>query len=71
MEKTLRKSYYCSEKTGELINKYSTELGISESSFINLCVDAYNTQRIAINTMQNFDGIMARLEALESRQADK
>lgn len=65
MEKTLRKSYYCNNEIGDLIKKYSSEMGISESAFISICVDNYHTQRVAINTMCNLEDIMTRLENIE------
>lgn len=65
MEKTLRKSYYCNNEIGDLIKKYSSDMGISESAFISICVDNYHSQRVAINTMSNLDDILFRLERLE------
>lgn len=65
MEKTLRKSYYCNNEIGDLIKKYSSDMGISESAFISICVDNYHSQRVAINTMSNLDDILSRLERLE------
>lgn len=65
MEKTLRKSYYCNDEIGGLIKKYSSDMGISESAFISICVDNYHSQRVAISTMSNFDDIVSRLEKLE------
>lgn len=70
MEKTLRKSYYCNNEIGDLIKKYSSDMGISESAFISICVDNYHTQRVAINTMSNLDDIVARLERLEKSKGN-
>ena len=70
MEKTLRKSYYCNNEIGDLIKKYSSDMGISESAFISICVDNYHTQRVAINTMSNLEDIMARLERLEKSKGN-
>ena len=67
MEKTLRKSYYCNNEIGDLIKKYSSDMGISESAFISICVDNYHSQRVAINTMSNLDEIIERLERLERK----
>lgn len=70
MEKTLRKSYYCNSEIGDLIKKYSSDMGISESAFISICVDNYHTQRVAINTMSNLEDIMSRLERLEKSKGN-
>lgn len=70
MEKTLRKSYYCNNEIGDLIKKYSSDMGISESAFISICVDNYHTQRVAINTMSNLEDIVARLERLEKSKGN-
>ncbi|MDU3192882.1 MAG: hypothetical protein E6677_05190 [Finegoldia magna] len=70
MEKTLRKSYYCNNEIGDLIKKYSSDMGISESAFISICVDNYHTQRVAINTMSNLEDIVARLERLETSKGN-
>lgn len=70
MEKTLRKSYYCNIEIGDLIKKYSSDMGISESAFISICVDNYHTQRVAINTMSNLEDIMSRLERLEKSKGN-
>lgn len=67
MEKTLRKSYYCNNEIGDLIKKYSSDMGISESAFISICVDNYHTQRVAVNAMSNLDDILLRLERLEKK----
>lgn len=65
MEKPTRKSYYCNEEVAKIVAKYSTDMGISESAFVNLCIDNYHTQRVAINTMSNLDDIMTRLDNIE------
>lgn len=70
MEKTLRKSYYCNIEIGDLIKKYSSDMGISESAFISICVDNYHTQRVAISTMSNLEDIMSRLERLEKSKGN-
>lgn len=70
MEKTLRKSYYCNSEIGDLIKKYSSDMGISESAFISICVDNYHTQRVAINTMSSLEDIMSRLERLEKSKGN-
>lgn len=71
-KKLNRKSYFCNDEVASYIKTRSEEIGVSESAFINICVDSYMTQRIAINTMSNLEDIVNKLELLnESNDINK
>lgn len=63
--KLIRKGFHCNERINDFIKSSANELGISESAFINICIDNYYKQQITVNTMSNLKGIIAKLEQLE------
>ncbi|SCK04752.1 Uncharacterised protein [uncultured Clostridium sp.] len=71
-KKLNRKSYFCNDEVANYIKTRSEEIGVSESAFINICIDSYMSQRIAINTMSNLEDIINKLELLnQTNDIDK
>ena len=65
-KKLNRKSYFCNDEVANYVKTRSEEMGISESAFVNICIDAYMAQRMAINTMSQLDDIVRKLEVLNN-----
>lgn len=65
-KKLNRKTYFCNDEVNNYIKTRSEEMGISESAFVNICIDTYMAQRMAINTMSQFDDIVSKLDMINS-----
>lgn len=66
-EKAIRKSYFCNSEVNDLVKFYSAKMGVSESAFINLCINTYHSQQMALKSFSQLDDIVLRLEQLESK----
>lgn len=61
-----RKSYFCNDDIANYVRTRSEEMGISESAFVNICIDSYMAQRMAINTMSQLEDVIKSLEVMNS-----
>lgn len=66
--KLIRKGFHCNERINNFIKKSANELGISESAFINICIDNYYKQQVTVDTMSNIENIMAMLKQFEGNK---
>lgn len=68
METKCRKrlNAFVTDETYEYVSNTADEIGISISGFINLCINQYKQQSIALDSMSKFGEFLERLESLES-----
>lgn len=65
--KLIRKGFHCNERINNFIKSSANDLGVSESAFINICIDTYYKQQVTVQTMSNLESIMAKLHELENK----
>ena len=65
-KKMNRKTYFCNDEVNNYVKTRAEEMGITESAFINICIDTYMAQRMAINTMSQLEDIINNLERMNS-----
>lgn len=63
--KAIRKTYFCNSKTNEFIKEYSSQMGISESAFVNICINQYYMQVKTLDGFETFQKILDRLDKLD------
>lgn len=64
----IRVNAFVTDECYKFIQETSQELGLSVSGFINLCVNQYKQQSIALATMKNFEEYITRLEIMQKKQ---
>lgn len=67
----IRVNAFVTDECYKFIQECSQELGLSVSGFINLCVNQYKQQSVALATMKNFEEYITRLEIMQKKQEDK
>lgn len=65
--KLIRKGFHCNERINNFIKDSANDLGISESAFINICIDTYYKQNEAIKVMGDMSQIIEKLNDLEDK----
>lgn len=65
-KKMIRKSYFCNEEVNNYVKTRAEEMGITESAFVNICIDTYMAQRMAINTMSQLEDVISKLDMMNA-----
>lgn len=66
-----RVNAFVSDESYKYIQDSANDLGLSISGFINLCINQYRQQSMALTGMMNFESYITRLEALQEKQENK
>lgn len=68
--RAIRKTYFCNSKTNEFIKEYSAQMGVSESAFVNFCVNQYYMQVKTLDGFETFQKILDKLDKLDGNFKD-
>ncbi|WP_415314222.1 hypothetical protein [Clostridium perfringens] len=68
--KAIRKTYFCNSQTNDFIKEYSSRMGISESAFVNICINQYYMQVKTIDSFETFQKILDKLDKLDGNFKD-